>query len=458
MNNITIPYSEYGKTMTAIPLGPDSMSLPRSMFQGGKEPGYLVAGDQVSPWYWEGIQSIKGMRCIYSSVKNLKPLGILHSSSLPIETRLALFSQLLSSWQLLSSTQPDVWVRESFPLTALWIIPNSGMLVLPRSIAEVMMNAVTDTQRDQLWHDWVHPKVDKEQGGIYQLVSLLYGVLTQRSPFGDPHVQDAGYEPLPLWMLNPGVDDKTSHTIMEWLQLKQPLPSIEELRRFLSSWTYNITRSVPVSRQRLAEQQRAVFEQRIRKQANKSTFLRKRGFTLAVIALLVIIAAAGITHRIVVVSRPPSIAGLGPEEVITFFYESQSDINMEGIQEVLTRSAENVREQQLVFLHVQNSMNRAYGGSPLVSAEQWIEAGKPEVNMGTMVFGITDLDITPIGKLEFLCEFIIWLPDTDFEDEHNPPEQLTIRGTRMVERLILEDRGTHYMISNIQVMSQQQVY
>lgn len=439
--------------MTAIPIGPDSISLPKGMFQGGKTPGMMVTGETVTPWYWEGIKTIQGTLCVYSSTKNIKPFSMLFNLNIPLSSRLDLFVQVLQGMKVIAEQDESPWFLQGFPLNAVWIIPGSGILVLPRAISSVMMNAVSEKERDALENNWVHPKAPEDKRWLYQMTAVLYAVLGKVPPLEDEYTREAGYEPLPLWTLNPSVSDSSSDEISSWLTLKKPLPEADELASFVREHASQFCASVPSAREVQAKASYEAARQKIHTRGRRRVFFRKRGFVLAVTTLLAVILIAGVTTRIVESLRPPDFAGMEPVELINHFYDLQDRLQMGEMGDMLTRSAKNVREEQMIYLHVTNAMRTAYGGGEMMPAWVWVKQGKPEIPPDTMVYGITDLEITKVEDLVFEARFNLWLPGAP--DGNEMPAHGIVEGIRYVERLVLEDRDTHFMIRHIEVMEQE---
>lgn len=440
--------------MTAIPIGPDSISLPKGMFQGGKAPGMLVTGDTITPWYWEGIKTIQGTLCIYSSTNNIKPFSMLFNLNIPLSSRLDLFLQVLRGLEMLAKQDESSWFQQGFPLNAVWIIPGSGILVLPRAISSVMMNAVSEKERDALENSWIHPRAPDEQRWLYQMTAVLYAVLGKIPPLEDEYTREAGYEPLPLWTLCPSVSDSTSDMITSWLTLKTPLPDAQGLAAFVREHTAQFCSPVTSTREAQAKEAYDAAKQKIHTRGRRRVFFRKRGVILAVSTVLAVVLIAAVTTRIVESLRPPEFAGMEPKELITRFYDFQDQLKMGEIGDMLTRSAKNVREEQMIYLHVTNAMRTAYGGGELMPAWVWVQQGKPEIPPDTMVYGITDLEITKVDELVFEARFNLWLPGAP-DDVNEMSSHGIVDGIRYVERLELEDRDTHYMIRYIEVMEQE---
>jgi len=444
--------------MTAIPLGPDSVSLPRAMFQGKKEAGILVTGGEASSWYWDGIKSVNGTRCIYTRTKGLKPFSMLFDTHIPLSSRIELFLMVLSCLDTAADQSDNPWFQKGFPLNAVWILPGSGILILPRIIADVMLNAVTEKERDSRLSCWLNPKAPVRRGWIQQMAAVCYAVISGTSPFEDPSVRKVGYLPYPLWMLSPSASEQFSQQLNNWLTLSSPLPTASELGSCISAHKTELIQPATTDRIRKAEQAKAAYGKLLHGRARRREFLRKHGLILAGAAVLIIAAVSVFLYFRAEAAKPPPTAGMEPSEVAAYYYQLQDELRLDKIQKVLTSSAEDIRQDQLIYLHVANAVRRAYSDGESIPAERWIAEGKPSIPASSAVYGITELDIKPLNDLSFEASFILWLPDIPVDQFGESLEHGKTAGIRYTEHLILTERNSHYLIDHVEIIDEEQVY
>lgn len=64
-----------GRKLTYIAIGDAEGELPRYMLQGRKDPGYIVKGDYIDPWYWESFSEQEGVRYVYFPELEISPVS-----------------------------------------------------------------------------------------------------------------------------------------------------------------------------------------------------------------------------------------------------------------------------------------------------------------------------------------------------------------------------------------------
>lgn len=440
-----------GTRRTAIPLGSESIIVPRSMFQGSKAPGYIASPSSVTPWYWQGIKTIDGKRCLYTKTENLQPVTLLFDSSVSMGSRLDALIFLIRSLERGLEEIPSPWFKESFILPAIRIIPETGVLIMPRPIADIMEQSFTEQDTLALHDAWVRPRLPGGTGWIFQCVSLLYRMLTGIPPFLDDHVREIGYKQIPVSLMHPGISPDAAKTIDQWLKGTKELPSAVELASWIDSKRGDLT--VQATRQQEHDAKAALedYQRNLGKKAKRNVFLRKKGMFLAAVTAGVIIAGAFLISQIIDAAKPPPTVGWSAEEVVRYYYQLQDELRLDAMNDILSRSARKVRENQLVFLHVTSSVRRAYGGDELIRASEWVEAGKPELSPGDMVYGITDLEVEKVADLRYRASYIFWLPESP-ETDHASEERGGVSGVHHIEELILADRGNYYIIDDIVII------
>ncbi len=445
------------KSKTAIPLGPESIIISRSMFQGGKALGYIASPSSVTPWFWQGIQTLEGRRCVYTDTENLQPLTLLFDSSSSLASRLDLLVLLIRSLNRAQTEIPAPWFAESFILPAVRIIPGTGALILPKPITELMEQSFTEQDKIEMHDAWIRPRLPAGTGWIFQCISLLYRMLTGIPPFLDDDVREVGYQPVPVGLLNPGVGSHAAKTINLWLKGAKDLPSAEDLASWIEANYEALTTESVRQQDRDAETALKAYRRDLARKAKRHVYLRKKGMFLAVISAAVVISAAFLISHIIEAAKPPPTVGWSAEEVVRYYYQLQDELKLDAMNDILSRSARKVRETQLVYLHVTSSVRRAYGGDELIRASDWIEAGKPQLGPTDMVYGITDLDIQRMDDLRYRASYIFWLPEGQ---ETDPPsaQQVRVTGAYYLEELVLEKRTDHYIIDDIMIIESRIVY
>jgi len=469
-----------GKKACGIPVAEADRTLPRQLFQGKKEPGYLITPEGVSSWNWLGLKAEKGIRYIYSDIDKLQPLASIweerpvtsgNSGSESAVQRASAASARLKQFSfLLKRLQQFIEERKftaasyqlSRPLLSLWILPGKGVLILPACIVQLMEHSMLDSELYYYYGSWVKPGLKAEDSLNYHAVSLLYGILTGEPPLRETYIRESGYKPVPLELAAPGIPGETAVTVNAWLSGRRQLPGCEELAEWIDSHLAHLTAQPSEEIIKQAEQERELYAAAASKKARRSSFLRKRGSLLAIgaaVLIFIVIGAGAAIHRAL---QPPVTAGWPPEQVAAYYYELQNNLQVNDFKTVLTKSVKNTRENQLIYLYVTNAMRKAYGTDEgIVPAQNWLDEGMPELPPHTIVYGITDLNIEHVEGLTYRAEYILWHPDPeasqDSFDEEEQAEFVPPAATRFIELLRLRDEGDHYVIESIQPVSEERI-
>lgn len=456
------------KAKCGIPVAKTETSLPRKMFQGEKEPGYLITPETISPWYWEGITTIKGTRYLYSDIDKLQPLSTLAENSAASAgtriQRLVFVYKMLNKF--LSEMEISISLQLTRPLLSIWLIPNRGILILPVTVVQFMEQSLSTEEENRYKRDWVKPGLSDNKAFSYQLVSLLYGALTEKAPLKEQIIRDSGYHPIPAEYLNPGITLECSEVINNWLEGKTEYPALQEMVEWIESNKECLTKHADTKAAEKAEAQKEEYLRLIQKKARRSLFFRKKGTMLIIGAALLLFIVIGGSTAIYRSLQPPITEGWPPEKVVEYYYQLQNDLNMNEFDTVLSKSVKNSRENQMVYLYVTNAVRTAYGSQQgLLKAQDWLDQGRPKLEQYSLVYGITDLEIKKTGPNTFTAEYILWYPDPELADNgasanQEKPDQTAQTekfevpaSTRFAEELKLKKVNNHYIIDSIEEIS-----
>ena len=138
--------------------------------------------------------------------------------------------------------------------------------------------------------------------------------------------------------------------------------------------------------------------EKIHKDARRRTFWRQKGTFIIILALVTAVVAGIAASYISNMLEPPYTKDMNQIEIIEAFYDAQSRLDSDGIIDPL-KGVSAPQETEVISLYVTSQTRFAYEGRrPDIAAEKWIEAGKPAIPEGSFVYGVTDLDITPLEE------------------------------------------------------------
>ena len=189
--------------------------------------------------------------------------------------------------------------------------------------------------------------------------------------------------------------------------------------------------------------QRKAAETRVGKRLARRHFIAKRGGLLTGLAITAVVIAA-----IAIFDRPPpgpDLSELGPEAVVQAYYEAIDGLDLATLEACLEGKAGKDDKSLVTNLTVVTKMRQAYTRDELfISAKEWVTAGSPELAEGTLMYGITDLEIRSLAlesRLE--ARYTLWTTGSS-ED--------SIRGIniRRVDRLVLAQGKKGWKIISIE--------
>ncbi|MBL7007275.1 MAG: hypothetical protein ISR78_09355 [Spirochaetia bacterium] len=432
----------HGTLKTLLYISPEETAIPTNIWQGKRESGYLYKDGKLSEWYWQGFTQQNGNRYIY-----FEPIKLLQLEALFTLEKTDFLARIRDIAELLKLVN----CKRFIPQDALYLIEGGGILLLPFSIMELQITGKNSEQIDWTYEKWVRPGFRDEKISVYLLASYLYHYIAGQAPLENQDARDDSYKPTPI-NLYPG---KLNPKAGEWIQKILNARKTDEIQD-IGTWIEEFKvlyddffNENPID---TSEKLQAYLAGR-EKRAKKKRFLRKRGNILiaSTLALAAIVAfSVSILGNIL---ESPATAGLPPEEMIALYYQSQNSLDSELLGDCLDRGVKSEATNMVTYLFVTSRTRLAYEQNDgLVSAQEWLDQGRPEVDPTSIIYGITDLEITQLDEDTFLAEYDLWTPapspDEDSGDKEtetgNQVEQKSIR-----EELDVRLKKDYWLITEI---------
>jgi len=398
-----------GKQKSLLYISPEDTALPSNIMQGKRESGYLYKDGKLSEWYWQGFTQQNGNRYIY-----FEPLKLLHLKDLFTLEQTDFLDRMSDIAELLKI----VSCKRFIPQDALYLIEGGGVLLLPFSIMELQITGKNMEQIETTYEKWVRPGFRDKKVSVYLLASYIYHYIAEEAPLKNPDARDDSYKPTPI-NLHPGSLNPKAGA---WIQKILDANKTDEIQD-ISIWIEEFKElrdaffiENPIDTSIKLEAYLVSREKRVK----RKRFLRKRGNILiastaalaAIIAVLVSILSNALA--------PPATVGLPPEEMLALYYHSQNILDSELLGDCLDRGVKSEAENMVTYLFVTSRTRLAYEQNDgLVSAQEWLDQGKPDVDPTSMIYGITDLEITQLDEDTFLAEYDLWSPSSGEEPEDN---------------------------------------
>ncbi|MDX9957105.1 MAG: hypothetical protein RBT68_01565 [Spirochaetia bacterium] len=287
------------------------------------------------------------------------------------------------------------------------------------------------------------------------------GVINGERRKGDPFV--------PLGLIAPHLDPRLAALADSAMDQNTGSPSLDDWARgFEQAGRNNYRRELSEGELSGLELQRKATGIKVARKLARRRFIARRGSLLAGLAITAVVIVA-----IAIFDRPPpgpDLSELGPEAVVQAYYEAIDNLDLPLLEASVQGKAGKDDKSLLTNLTVVMKMRQAYSPDELfISARDWVASGSPALAEGSLMFGITEieirsLDVPPTGRpidnqepdsqsadsrfqLEagscFEARYTLWTTESSEE---------SIRGVHMsrIDRLLLEKGKKGWKIVSIE--------
>jgi hypothetical protein len=429
-----------GTQKTLLYISQEETTIPSNILQGKRESGYLYKDGELREWYWQGFTQQNGNRYIY-----FEPLKLLHLETLFTLEKTDFLDRMSDIAELLKIVN----CKRFLPQDALYIIEDGGILLLPFSIMELQTTGKNIDQVESTYEKWVRPGFRDEKISVYLLASYLYHYIAEEAPLENLEARDDTYKPTPINLYPGTLNPKAGLWIQKILNAKKT-DEIQDISTWIEEFSVlrdDFFIENPIDTSVKLEAYLASREKRVK----KKRFLRKRGNILIASAAAFAAIIAVLVSILSNVLAPPATVGLPPEEMIALYYQSQNSLDSELLGDCLDRGVKSDAENMVTYLFVTSRTRLAYEQNDgLVMAQEWLDQGKPEVDPTSMIYGITNLDITQLDEDTYLAEYDLWAPSSGEEPENdetyagNRVDQMSIR-----EELDVRLKKDYWLITEI---------
>ena len=403
-----------GEAKTAIWIGSDDLGIPRHLMQGEKKNGIISDGKETKEWYWDGLCAIDGERYVYFAPCRLKSIYEIATSKR--SEALTIVRKIAFALQSMKKDFLDL-ITGIFPLYRIWIYGENDVLILPPDLGDIFA-VMRSEERKEAEVNWIiQGNAEKQFLLITEMAELLYYAATGSFPFASTASRDSGFKEIPI-SFYANLPEKTEGLINFIFHAKS-----REMRNIMGnrdggenlSWFLKRTedlewnlenrtdeeRDENVRKTESSEEYKAFFTSR-EKKAKRNAFWRVKGTIIIVVSVLTIGLAAFLWSYIGNLLEPPLTKDMEPEAIIEYFYEAQSDCNPDGLTTAVKGDVP--QEMEVMNLYVNTRTRMAYETfDPLVSADDWVENGKPDVPQASVIYGVVLESIEQTGENTYIA-------------------------------------------------------
>ncbi|MCD6397254.1 MAG: hypothetical protein J7L71_06915 [Spirochaetaceae bacterium] len=299
------------------------------------------------------------------------------------------------------------------------IFSTSGgdILFFPPQLINYVVNQLSDEANLKYWQPYNHPDAHGEQEYSFILAVLTYKLLTGSMPYTGSTITEIrekmrNSRPVKIELLAPGIKDGIAELINGSLNLKdiKLFDWIEQLGLWKEEGAQNT----------LDEKNLLVLQKTAEKKRKKrdNDFIRSQffshnwktiGIILIVFTVLILFSLGPIKNA----RKPPATLNMDAIEVVNFYYQSYSDMNVEDMEDCLKKGVGKKDTNEITQMYVISKVRTGYEGkSGFVSAQDWSDGLITKLNEGENIAGIANLQITYLGDSTFQANYVRWFPET----------------------------------------------
>ncbi|MDY5932189.1 MAG: hypothetical protein SPJ34_09215 [Candidatus Ornithospirochaeta sp.] len=389
-----------GIIYSAIRLGGDDFGLPKHLMTGEKKEGIIIDGDRTERWFWQGMCSYEGSKYAYfdrCDIESLETITTIHrDKALRIVLNIA---------KGIHNAPKDFINLETgvFPLYRIFIIDGEKVLLLPPDLGDTISIMRDEEERMHDVNFLIKKDVEMPFLLILEMAELMYYAASGMLPYQSEDVRLSNFEEAPLSAFC-SFNEKTMGFIDFILHARN-----REMRDIMGNrgpaecltWFIERAEGLVWDLGSISEQERdgnleKVFStesyrnyiSKRAKDAKRRTFWRVRGALIVAIAAVAIVAGSIGGTMLKGFLEPPLTKDLEPAGIIEAFYQSQNEIDPQGLVTAL-KGTKAPQEMEVVNMFVSNRTRLANESfDSFVPVDQWIENGKPAVYQTSVIYGV----------------------------------------------------------------------
>lgn len=454
---------EHGEKYIAVPVGDVARGtgLTRILALKGS-PGWLVEGPSVREWRFEGIVEKSGSVFLYGAHVTGIPLSSI--LGMPVAQALPFLLRLVQTLTLLSERG-----MPRFPLQTDCVLftGSDGVLFLPPDVLREIRDHSAFSLTRESYESINHPDLKGDAGVSYSIAALLYRIITGAFPFTGESAEEMHEQARKLEInaptgVVPELSAEVSALVMAGLgRARRPAVTLAEWADRLAAWQgQELLHAVSPGDREQAVRAAAARHQSASRSFGRRVFWEKNWRVVAIVAVVVIAAAAGVGSIVRNVLAPRVTRGYSPARVVEAFYSSMNTLDHQTMQACVIGRAGREQINEVTTLYVTSRVTQGYEGrSNVLSAAEWDKQGRPKLVSPATLYGVTGLTLTeeqPAPAPVFRVTYDKWnpAPPSDTAAMPSAVEPPKSEGHRITERVRMkQDRGD-WVIDRIDRLSE----
>lgn len=416
--------------------------------------GWVIAGDRVQTWEIEGLIEHEGAIYAYGAHRPNRTLAEIVASE--GERSIAQLRDLVSALAALERKSLD---SGRYQPNLILAFSDGGMLFLPRNIVEGVLSAQTERERVDAYDGFNHPDLEGERNACFFVGALAYQALTGSLPYTADTVEEIHQRirqqrVLPPQLSRPEIRGDLSDLIVRSLDAEQEVTLAEWQETLAQCVREGVEREVgKEERSRLSEEAQR-FARSAESGYRRRNYFRRNWRTMAIAAGIIVIVGAVGASILKNALKPRITVGMPPQQVVQLFYTSMNSFNSQAMQDCVIDGAGKAAINEATNLYVISRVRQGYEGTTgYVSAQKWLDEGKPKLRPGVSVYGVADLSVKQDSPGSYTVSYQKWEPvqasGNQPPSNTNGPVIMKVQGWKQVDRVHVRNEGKFWAIDRI---------
>lgn len=440
-------YSLTISTLQGSLLARQDIPISRCIYYSGGAKGHIDAQVRLAG----GSSVLLDFKCRSMPI----PISELHDSLLP-----EALERIKLLWNALKSCNQDELPLKNgmLPLYSIYFTED-GVIILSEQLTDAIRFCLDDD--DNFEQTIALSWIKSPQGAALEneMVQLLYFAQTGILPFADPMVRGTSQSRF-LRLSNTKADKSLAAIIDSYLE-KRRGASLDNLLDSIS-WKPDAGSGVrPPDGDLMDTDEMRAQRARLEKLYKKALFWKKRGFIVGLAAVIVITIGYFTGNYLIKEFGPPQSAGLSQKEIIAYYYDAQTSLDVERLTDTLVHGVSSPVFNEVTALRVTQAARLGYEGFDFVMPpQQWLSSEQGPLLKGTIIYGVSDLSTMRIDEDSILATSILYAPYSYLEEEQEEyeldsqePQSLTVYVYRQIQRFDFIQKRSWLEISGISTES-----
>lgn len=422
--------------------------------------GYIVRDEEIEPWQATGLTEHGGQ--VYAFGPYVEGRTLSEVLKYQSDSVLPYLSRLARAMEQLEHHGPPCPIIHT---RAIVFLTDGGVLFLPKEVMHTIAAHQNLSDRIEFSDLYNHPDLSEEQNRSFALAVLVYYALTEEFPFvadSDEELRNLMREQVvskPIYLV-PEVRPEISAMLTRILENPRTnAPPLSEWVGHFHEWMKEGTHRDISEEERVDLIAKATTaREHMEKSYRRRQFFRRNWKRMAIIGVIAVIVGSIPATILRNALEPRAIAGLPPEEVVREFYTSINDFDHATMEDAVVDGAGSDLVNEVTNLFVMSRMRMSVElSSGFIDAQVWVDEGRPDVEASRTVYGVANLQITPLGsgsaaERVFRAEYEKWQPRVDRSASEPEPQTGpdAIQGYATVDRVHLRQEGDSWVIFRIE--------